>query len=781
MNIRQNLENFNPVSDADLKALVETHPRDKIIAALQALSLPLESLSKRSQGERRAIRDYLEPGLPMEPEDCSITPGLPHAKVKAEPSQRTRGLPIDPTKSDLAVMMAARGFRVFLCRPNDKPPLHDGWQSEATTDAATIRAWFKENPNANYGIAFTEGQGALDPDEKGGKHGLADLARLEAEHGALPVTLTVATTTGGQHHYFSGDLRGSNGKRSLGGAIDVKALGGYVVGPGSTIDGKAYRIIKDAPVVAAPAWLLDLAKVNLSPPLKRAEGVALDEPHEITKMKTYLANLVEQGQVAVSGQGGNNHTFKVACLVMDYVSDDIAYDLIAKIFNPACQPEWSERELRTILGNAAKHRQNDIGAKASKPAAEAFRDFDFSKAKDKTKTEEPKGAQTLSYQIASKTKTEKISWLWPERIPANELSIIGGDPDCGKSTLVYDLIAKITHGNAMPNEEGNVQQGAALVLTAEDSVKSVLVPRLKAAGADLNQVIILDAMVKVEGGNRLLDLAVDLDRIKATLAHLAKQKIIVRLVTIDPITAYLGAGVNSFKAADMRRLLTPLREWAEANKITVLIVTHLNKSGTSSNPLNRLTDSHALGALSRSAWLCAPERDDDGNETGRFLFMRAKGNLAKRSVKNLAYRFEGVDVALDDGSTYNHPRIAWDSIVETTAREAFDPDYGKSRTKQDTAAMFLKAALADGPVPVEKIKELAEARDLGWRTVETAKAKLSVISEPVGFGPGSHHAWRLRDIAQEIVAAEAARAAKEFGIDPEDPDYALLCPSETRH
>jgi primase-polymerase (primpol)-like protein len=39
---------------------------------------------------------------------------------------------------------------------------------------------------------------------------------------------------------------------------------------------------------------------------------------------------------------------------------------------------------------------------------------------------------------------QPVSWLWPERIPRGKLTLLIGDPGMGKSTLLLDLIARIT-------------------------------------------------------------------------------------------------------------------------------------------------------------------------------------------------------------------------------------------------------------------------------------------------------------------------------------------------
>jgi hypothetical protein len=90
---------------------------------------------------------------------------------------------------------------------------------------------------------------------------------------------------------------------------------------------------------------------------------------------------------------------------------------------------------------------------------------------------------------------ERVSWLWPGRIPAGKLTVIDGDPGDGKSTLSLDLAARVSTGSPMPDGT-RAAPGNVLVLSAEDGVADTIRPRLDAAGADPERVIVLTEMVE---------------------------------------------------------------------------------------------------------------------------------------------------------------------------------------------------------------------------------------------------------------------------------------------
>jgi hypothetical protein len=171
-----------------------------------------------------------------------------------------------------ALAYAALGWPVFPLAPRGKVPLAalaPHGVKDATTDAATIREWWKREPNANIGIA-TGAIAGIDVVDLDVKHdGRRMLADREDEHGRIE-TLKVETGSGGQHLYFRHEEEVRNSAGRLPG-IDVRGDGGYVVAPPSIHpNGRPYRWADASahgtdPIAAWPSWLL--AALN---PEKRA-------------------------------------------------------------------------------------------------------------------------------------------------------------------------------------------------------------------------------------------------------------------------------------------------------------------------------------------------------------------------------------------------------------------------------------------------------------------------------------------------------------------------------
>lgn len=148
-----------------------------------------------------------------------------------------------------AEVYAGYGWPVFPLRPGAKVPLipaaHPAGAPErqtchgecgraghgchdATTDLATVRAWWRRRPDANIGIATgAPGPDVVDIDTKHGAPGLASLEQIRAAGLVRGAHTLVVTASGGAHLYFVGSEQGNGSIRSRG--VDFRGAGGYVV------------------------------------------------------------------------------------------------------------------------------------------------------------------------------------------------------------------------------------------------------------------------------------------------------------------------------------------------------------------------------------------------------------------------------------------------------------------------------------------------------------------------------------------------------------------------
>lgn len=158
--------------------------------------------------------------------------------------------------------LARRGFAVFPLPPGGKQD-EDRQLVKATGDVGELAARWPAGANVGVGCRAS-GIVVLDLDRHDdGRDGVDAFRRLCGRHRRpWPATFTVATPHDGQHLYFMAPedvIVSSIGRWS---GVDVRApgreTGGYVVGPGSVVGGRAYLVEADVPLLPLPRWLVRL-------------------------------------------------------------------------------------------------------------------------------------------------------------------------------------------------------------------------------------------------------------------------------------------------------------------------------------------------------------------------------------------------------------------------------------------------------------------------------------------------------------------------------------------
>lgn len=255
-----------------------------------------------------------------------------------------------------ALAWAQRGFSVFPLQENSREPALPGdWNNIATTDPEVIRALWLDpvlgiERNYNIGCACTD-MVVIDVDVKKGKNGYNEYLEMQGHFD----TLVVQTTTGGYHCYFHGP---SSNNAPLSSAVDVRANRGYVVAPGSIIDGSPYRIINDRDM----AWVPLAIENRLEAAYSRkdaGDAVVHDSEASIQGAIRYL----ESAPPAVEGQRGDETTFMTACrLVREFaLSAQTAFALMRDYYNPRCSPPWELEALWQKVMNAESYGSADVG------------------------------------------------------------------------------------------------------------------------------------------------------------------------------------------------------------------------------------------------------------------------------------------------------------------------------------------------------------------------------------------------------------------------------------
>lgn len=236
-----------------------------------------------------------------------------------------------------ALTAACRGWFVFPTRPGGKEPRAGlSWPRAACNDPARLKRanWQR---GENYGVAAKpSGLVVVDLDrpkpgyelppawrnEPGVNEGADVLAVLAERAGvsAWPLTFTVATPSGGRHLYFTAPAGRPIGNKPLGPLIDVRGGGngdgGYVLGPGSVLGGRAYDVLDGQDPAPLPAWVADLLDPPAPPDVPRPV-VSLSDARGSTRGR--LVGLVSAVLDAKPGER-NNVLHWAACRAAEMVA-----------------------------------------------------------------------------------------------------------------------------------------------------------------------------------------------------------------------------------------------------------------------------------------------------------------------------------------------------------------------------------------------------------------------------------------------------------------------------
>jgi hypothetical protein len=249
-------------------------------------------------------------------------------------------------------------------------------------------------------------------------------------------------------------------------------------------------------------------------------------------------------------------------------------------------------------------------------------------------------------------------------------------------------------------------------------------PRLEAAGANLNRIHAVEAVIGKDGARRTFSLQDDLDRLGKMIAALGD----VSLVIIDPITAYMGDKVDTHRTSAVRSVLAAVADFAESNGVAVLAISHPPKAAQV-KALHAITGSLAFVAAARLVFIVIEE-----TETDRRLLLSVKNNLGAPAA-GLGFRLVQRIVTNDIVGSY----VNFDSApVVVTANEALAnaAESAKGAGAMREAREFLCEALADGPKSAADMKVQAEALGIAERTLKRARKSLGIVATKGGFDGG---------------------------------------------
>jgi RecA-family ATPase len=611
---------------------------------------------------------------------------------------------------DAALLYQGHGLAVFPLRPREKTPSTSHGVKDATLEGGKAHRWWTSRPDANVAVATgaVSGVVVLDVD---GDEGLASLHELLREHGVnLPKT-PCASTGKGMHLYFR-HPGGSVGNRvGIRPGLDLRADGGYVVAPPSVHpSGDTYKWVVglDTPFAKLPAYIETIAEPAV--------------PHETDE------GIVPEGRrndAAFRDAAGMRRRGMSAPAILAALTADNGHRYA---------PPLEDEELRHIVASVMRYS----------PDGEVLKDEDW-QTRQLERIAARRRPPTTSIIEMEDVETEAVSWLWPDYIPLGKITVLDGDPGLGKSTILFDLAARVSRGAPMPDGSFGTtyrQPAGVIVYSVEDGLGDTVRPRLEAARADLARIAALGSIfdeVKGELVERPVTIPDDLAVVESTV--LAKG---ARLLMLDPLMAMFSPGIDGNKDQDVRRALAPVKSLAERLDVAVVILRHMSKMGGRS-ALYRGGGSIGIIGAARAGIVVAKSPDDPERER---VFSQSKSNLGK-PADSLKYTIEQAENGVG--------RIVWAGKSTYSADDLVNQDVTDAPERRE-AMEFLRDLLTSNEVPAIEVKSLAKAAGITDATLRRAKADLKVQVIRRGFGKGSESRWYIPSEVSTYAEPTSAEA-----------------------
>lgn len=345
--------------------------------------------------------------------------------------------------------------------------------------------------------------------------------------------------------------------------------------------------------------------------------------------------------------------------------------------------------------------------------------------------------------LLADVERQAVSWLWEGRLALGKLTVLDGLPGQGKSTLTIAIAAAVTAGRDIVTGRPGNEPAGVVFLACEDGAADTMRPRADAHGADCKRIALLQTVRDSDGAPRPIELPEDLDTLDRAVDAVG-----ARLVVLDPLVAFLGAGVDEFKDKQVRKALLPICSWAERKGVALLALRHLRKAAGGPAMYAGGGSVGIIGAA-RVGLMLAPDPDDDSIR----VLATTKCNIAKHAP---SLRLRLVD------THHGVARLEWiEGACSLTADSLLATRDASPAVNE--ACDFLRELLMAGPVLATTVKSQARDAGVSADSLYAAQKRLEVRSTKQK-GPAGKWVWSLPDHpAFPPVSPSYIKGGKEGG------------------
>lgn len=376
---------------------------------------------------------------------------------------------------------------------------------------------------------------------------------------------------------------------------------------------------------------------------------------------------------------------------------------------------------------------------------------------------EPITTKRVLLTPASQIQTRRQKWFWEPFqghgvIPLGTATICAGKGGEGKTTFMLDLAAKGSRGELPGDLRG--QKIVTVIIGPEDDWDTVMVPRLKAAEADLDRIYQINVETAIDdhvAQTRSIKFPIDVDMIEQAIHEVG-----AKLLIVDPAPSIMQGDMN--KVQDVRQSYEPLIALAQKYEIALVLINHFNKGGGSVS--NGMSGSHAWRDLTRSYLAFATNE-----ETGERIFSQDKNNYGD-SKGSYKFLLESVDVTTDDGETSSVARVNFLGETDQTVGELINRESGDQEEQDDrnAAQAFLIDLLKSREsweAPARECLKAGHAAGFSENEIKHARKRCKnpkILSEKSSFGTG--WVWRADFSEGATQFSEGAEGASGLSMAP---------------
>jgi hypothetical protein len=303
------------------------------------------------------------------------------------------------------------------------------------------------------------------------------------------------------------------------------------------------------------------------------------------KVRRRVAAYIEKVPPAISGQGGHNATFALACkLVLWFnLNPEDALEMM-KPWNEECKPPWSEKELRHKVEEADKvagERGILLGDKEEKEGQPATSQANQLARAAGGQIKKRSFPPPVPISHLATTAGSELEWFWHGYIPERSVVLLTALWKSGKTTLLTHLLKAVSQGQT--SFLGHLlRPGKVLIITQESD--AIWAERLREHDLSPERIYF-------QRGNddnpRPFWGKPGRGAWKSLVKHLEE---VVReggfkLVVIDPLSDFWPVRDEN-AAGEVTEALVPLRRLADAGA-SVLILHHPRKSGGNEGTAHR--------------------------------------------------------------------------------------------------------------------------------------------------------------------------------------------------